>query len=126
LVSFLFRHHLPFGNEGFAVAPGSAVTVGFMSTTDKMADPMITSLASVLSVPLFELYALLWRVGVVEIVEPGQARGRASRFVSRVAPGPRQGVCPDPSAHGSRRRSPERPYASSGRSNRAAYIPAVS
>jgi len=120
---------LPFGNEGFAVAPGNAVTVGFMSTTDKMADPMITSLASVLSVPLFELYALLWRVGVVEIVEPGRARGRASRFVARVAPGPRHGVCPDPSAHGSPRsrlHSPQRPYASSGRSNRAAYVPAVS
>jgi hypothetical protein len=52
LTSFLFRHHLPFSNEGFPTASGRAANVG---------------LARVPSVPLAELYALLWRVGVVRI-----------------------------------------------------------
>jgi len=39
-----------------------------MSTSDSLADPIISPLARVLSVPLVELYALLWRVGVVQIV----------------------------------------------------------
>jgi hypothetical protein len=38
-----------------------------MSTTDSLADPIVSPLARVLSVPLVELYALLWRVGVVRI-----------------------------------------------------------
>ena len=50
-----------------------------MSTTDNLADPIISSVASVLSVPLLELYALLWRVGVVEIVEPGDSRASQAR-----------------------------------------------
>ncbi|HWF28497.1 MAG TPA: Rv1535 domain-containing protein, partial [Mycobacterium sp.] len=40
-----------------------------MSTTDVLADPITSTLASVLTVPLRQLYALLWRAGVVEIVE---------------------------------------------------------
>jgi hypothetical protein len=39
-----------------------------MSTTDALADPIISPFTRVLSVPLVELYALLWRVGVVQIV----------------------------------------------------------
>jgi hypothetical protein len=39
-----------------------------MSRTDSLADPMISPFARVLRVPLVELYALLWRVGVVQIV----------------------------------------------------------
>jgi hypothetical protein len=39
-----------------------------MSTTDSLADQKISPFARVLSVPLVELYALLWRVGVVQIV----------------------------------------------------------
>jgi hypothetical protein len=58
---------LPFSNEGFAASPGRAVNVRFMSTTGSLADPLVSSIASVLRVPLVELYALLWRVGVVEI-----------------------------------------------------------
>ncbi|WP_244601825.1 Rv1535 domain-containing protein [Mycobacterium pseudokansasii] len=46
-----------------------------MSTTDALADPLVSSIAAVLSVPLRELYALLWRVGVVEIVERKPAAG---------------------------------------------------
>jgi hypothetical protein len=65
---FLFRHHLPFSNEGFATTPGLAANVGLMPTTESLADPKISPFARVLSVPLVELYALLWRVGVVQIV----------------------------------------------------------
>ncbi|WP_077086532.1 Rv1535 domain-containing protein [Mycobacterium rhizamassiliense] len=84
-----------------------------MSTTDNLADPIVSSFVSILCVPLNELYALLWRVGVVEIRHDDQPRGRASRLVARVAPGPRRPVCPDPSAHGSHRprpQSPQRPH----------------
>ena len=83
-----------------------------MSTTDNLADPIVSSFVSLVSVPLFELYALLWRAGIVEIRDSDQPRGRAARLVARVAPGPRRPVCPDPSAHRSRpRRQPaQRPY----------------
>jgi hypothetical protein len=40
-----------------------------MSRTDQLADPLISPIASLLNAPLLELYALLWRVGVVQIVE---------------------------------------------------------
>ena len=83
-----------------------------MSTTDNLADPIVSSFVSLVSVPVFELYALLWRAGIVEIRDNDQPRGRASRLVARVSHGPRRPVCPDPSAHGSqpRRQSPQRPY----------------
>jgi len=68
LPRFLFRHHLPFSNEGFAKAPSHAANVGLMSTTDSLADPIISPFDRVLSVPSVELYALLRRVGVVQIV----------------------------------------------------------
>src|SRR5271156_5915635 len=104
--SFLFRHHLPFGNEGFAVSPGRAVNVGRMSTTGALADP-ISSLASVLSVPLLELYALLWRVGVVQIVETSETAATSHRSPrAQVAEGLKGPICPDPSAHGSERPRP--------------------
>ncbi|WP_252159481.1 Rv1535 domain-containing protein, partial [Mycobacterium tuberculosis] len=39
-----------------------------MSTrTDALADPLASSFALLLTVPLLELYAVLWRVGVVEV-----------------------------------------------------------
>lgn len=56
--------------------------------TDTGGDPLVSSFASVLKVPLVELYALLWRVGVVEIRDDDRTRAAAS--------GP---ICPDPSAH---------------------------
>jgi hypothetical protein len=62
-----------------------------MSTTDFLADPIISPLAAVLSVPLFELYALLWRAGVVQIVErdqmpsPSRAPSRPARDLARAA-----------------------------------------
>jgi hypothetical protein len=61
---------LPFGNEGFAGEPDGAVTVGRMGRIDlPQPDPLISPIASFLSVPFQQLYALLWRVGVLEIGE---------------------------------------------------------
>ncbi|WOP62959.1 Rv1535 domain-containing protein [Mycobacterium tuberculosis] len=76
-----------------------------MSTrTDALADPLASSFALLLAVPLLELYAVLWRVGVVEVrgAHRGTRRGKAHR--SRVVAGSAGPICPDPSAHGSARR----------------------
>jgi len=59
---------LPFSNEGFAFEPGDSVTVCRVLTTEPVADPLTSAFASVLVGPLRQLYALLWRAGVVEIV----------------------------------------------------------
>nr|WP_082279470.1 Rv1535 domain-containing protein [Mycobacterium colombiense] len=59
-------------------------------------DPLVSSIASVLRVPLLELYALLWRVGVVDIRDSDRAPRRGANPSSRVVRGP---ICPDPSAH---------------------------
>ncbi|WP_249044853.1 Rv1535 domain-containing protein [Mycobacterium riyadhense] len=68
-----------------------------MTRTD--ADPLVSSIAVLLTVPLRELYAVLWRVGVVEVRETGRAMRRPpGRASSSAAPGP---ICPDPSAHDS-------------------------
>ncbi|HEX5253490.1 MAG TPA: Rv1535 domain-containing protein [Mycobacterium sp.] len=64
--------------------------------TDTGGDPLVSSFASVLRVPLLELYALLWRVGVVEIRHSDRAPRRGATAPSRVVRGP---ICPDPSAH---------------------------
>nr|WP_244168559.1 Rv1535 domain-containing protein [Mycobacterium malmoense] len=58
--------------------------------TDTGGDPLVSSIARVLKVPLQELYALLWRAGVVEVHAPR---------------GGHRPICPDPSAHDSPRRS---------------------
>jgi hypothetical protein len=44
-----------------------------MSTTDALADPLSQALALLLTEPLIEMYAVLWRLGVVEIVETRRA-----------------------------------------------------
>ncbi|WP_241007943.1 Rv1535 domain-containing protein [Mycobacterium kubicae] len=49
-----------------------------MSTTDAPADPLVSSFAALLCVPLRELYALLWRAGVVDIVTSDPAPHRAA------------------------------------------------
>src|SRR5258708_39741402 len=72
-----------------------------MSTTDALADPLVSSFASVLTVPLLELYALLWRVGVVEVREPDSARRAARKYAALVAHDLGAPICPDPSAHDS-------------------------
>ncbi|OBB92507.1 hypothetical protein A5782_13620 [Mycobacterium sp. 852002-40037_SCH5390672] len=59
-------------------------------------DPLVSSFASVLRVPLLELYALLWRVGVVEIRHSDPTTRRGAKAPSRAVRGP---VCPDPAAH---------------------------
>jgi hypothetical protein len=41
--------------------PGSSIVIG--------SDPLTDVLAGVLTVPLRELYAVLWRIGVVEVVD---------------------------------------------------------
>lgn len=64
--------------------------------TDTGGDPLVSSFASVLRVPLLELYALLWRVGVVEIRHSDRAPRRGANARPRVIRGP---ICPDPSAH---------------------------
>ncbi|WP_293344381.1 Rv1535 domain-containing protein [Mycobacterium sp.] len=65
--------------------------------TDSGGDPLVSSVALVLKVPLQELYALLWRAGVVDIRNPGRRADRGRR-TSQVARGP---ICPDPAAHDS-------------------------
>ncbi|WP_373280818.1 Rv1535 domain-containing protein [Mycobacterium celatum] len=79
-----------------------------MSTTDALADPLACAFAVVLTVPVIELYAALWRAGVLEVVPAGQSR------------------CADPTADGSRRpprRLPPRliPAPAPSRSARAVY-----
>src|SRR5882757_11048195 len=64
----LFRHHLPFSNLSVAIVTGDAVTLRVMSTTDSLADPLGGAVAGLLTVPLIQLYAVLWRVGAVEVV----------------------------------------------------------
>ncbi|WP_422203106.1 Rv1535 domain-containing protein [Mycobacterium sp.] len=39
-----------------------------MSTTDALADPLGGAVAGLLTVPLTQLYAVLWRLGAVEVV----------------------------------------------------------
>jgi hypothetical protein len=68
-----------------------------MSTkTDIGGDLLISPIASVLRVPIVELYALLWRVGVVEIRQSERTRHRGLQAVPPTMHGP---SCPDPSAH---------------------------
>jgi hypothetical protein len=49
-----------------------------MSSTDALSDPLASALGAVLTVPVVELYAVLWRVGVVEIVSTRPAPHRSS------------------------------------------------
>ncbi|WP_342744155.1 Rv1535 domain-containing protein [Mycobacterium terramassiliense] len=76
-----------------------------MSTmTDLGGDPLVSSIASVLKVPLVELYALLWRVGVVEIRHSDRAVRPSSRARQvRVAVCPAGAACPNLPQHGSER-----------------------
>src|ERR1700758_4574265 len=78
-----------------------------MATTDSSdfcADPLVSSIALVLRMPLVELYSLLWRVGVVEIRHSDRTAYRSSRGrpvpVAACAPCPE---CPNLPQHGSER-----------------------
>ncbi|HEY2502586.1 MAG TPA: Rv1535 domain-containing protein [Mycobacterium sp.] len=72
-----------------------------MSTTDALADPITSTVASVLTVPLRQLYALLWRAGVVEIVETHRSPRRGP-YSGLVVPCP---TCPNVPKHRSERLS---------------------
>ncbi|HTY35278.1 Rv1535 domain-containing protein [Mycobacterium sp.] len=80
--------------------------------TDPGGDPLVSSIALVLRVPLLELYALLWRVGIVEIRHPGRRAQRSAGVRQvRVAVCPAGAACPNRPRHGSERlprRSPQR------------------
>jgi hypothetical protein len=60
-----------------------------MSTTDAGSDPLAAALGALLTVPLRELYAVLWRVGVVEIVRNRRCPDRsAAEFAASAAATP--------------------------------------
>ncbi|MGO9380714.1 MAG: Rv1535 domain-containing protein [Mycobacterium sp.] len=74
-----------------------------MSTKESVGDPLVSSIASVLKVPLVELYALLWRVGVVEIRHRDRTPHRSSRaYQARTVLCP---TCPNLRRHESERLS---------------------
>nr|WP_293054459.1 Rv1535 domain-containing protein [Mycobacterium sp.] len=68
-----------------------------MSTTDRFADLLAAELASLLTIPLTELYAVLWRAGVVQV-------GSSGRSVASASADPTAGGSPRP-----RRQSPPLP-----------------
>ncbi|WP_255363126.1 Rv1535 domain-containing protein [Mycobacterium sp. 1245805.9] len=78
-----------------------------MSTTDSVSDPLVSSIALVLKVPLVQLYALLWRAGVVEIRHSDPTTHRSSRqaLVAACAGCPNH---PKPGSERLSRRSPRR------------------
>ncbi|HKI40054.1 MAG: Rv1535 domain-containing protein [Mycobacterium sp.] len=78
-----------------------------MSTSDSVADPLASSIASVLKVPLVELYALLWRVGVVDIRHSDRTRPRSGRRQPQVVAACPN--CPNLPKHGSERLSRRSP-----------------
>jgi hypothetical protein len=51
-----------------------------------MSDPLAAALGAVLTVPVVQLYAVLWRVGVVEIVpSPRSPRQHPAEFAASPA-----------------------------------------
>ncbi|WP_165607336.1 Rv1535 domain-containing protein [Mycolicibacter sinensis] len=48
-----------------------------MKATEILADPLVEVTATLLTVPARELYALLWRAGVLEVRHPAPARPAA-------------------------------------------------
>src|ERR1700739_3932712 len=74
-----------------------------MSTTDSAADPLVSSIALLLRVPLVELYALLWRVGGVGVWHSDRTAYRSSR--ARQAPVAACATCPNLPKPGSDRLS---------------------
>ncbi|MGH3524123.1 MAG: Rv1535 domain-containing protein, partial [Mycobacterium sp.] len=47
-----------------------------MSTTDALADPLAEAVGLLLTAPVVELYAVLWRAGLVEVVQARQTADR--------------------------------------------------
>ncbi|EUA68737.1 hypothetical protein I553_1925 [Mycobacterium xenopi 4042] len=84
------------------------VTVGCMATTDALADPLASALAPLLTVPLVELYAVLWRLGVVEVVRADRSSARldASAALAVLLAAHRQGGLSRPPRRWQRSPSP--------------------
>ncbi|HEY1841184.1 MAG TPA: Rv1535 domain-containing protein [Mycobacterium sp.] len=91
-----------------------------MSTTDALADPLSGAVADLLTVPLTQLYAVLWRFGAVDVV--------ATRSESdRRPPAPRDAYRRRPGWRRPPRRSPPRlsPAPAPRRAGPTAYSQAV-
>ncbi|MEB3048408.1 Rv1535 domain-containing protein [Mycolicibacter sp. MYC123] len=56
-----------------------------MRTTEVLADPLIDAVAVILTVPAVELYALLWRAGVIEVTHPASKRPASEVLALRPA-----------------------------------------
>jgi len=60
---------LPPGHVIFGVSTPGSGTVSVVRTSDVGGrDPLTGALTQVLTVPLRELYAVLWRLGVIDVV----------------------------------------------------------
>src|ERR1700761_9187265 len=114
----LFHHHLPFSNLRFAVKPDGFVTVEDMKS-DSLADPLASGAAGLLAIPLIELYAVLWRLGLVQV--------RTDRTIGRRIPTPMDVYCRARGLRRQPRRSPPRlsPAPAPTRSGRAGYSQAA-
>ncbi|MEU2036177.1 Rv1535 domain-containing protein [Nocardia amamiensis] len=66
-----FGHLLPPGHDVFENSTPDLRTVSVVMTTGVRADSdaLTGALTQVLTVPLREVYAVLWRLGVIEIVD---------------------------------------------------------
>ncbi|WP_434084886.1 Rv1535 domain-containing protein [Mycolicibacter heraklionensis] len=54
-----------------------------MRATEVLAEPLAEVTAALLTVPMIELYALLWRAGVLEVELPASQRPRSEASVLR-------------------------------------------
>ncbi|WP_407664290.1 Rv1535 domain-containing protein [Mycolicibacterium psychrotolerans] len=61
-----FGHSLPFGHGEFAVPTPDIRTVEGVSTSGASSDP-VSVVSHVIAIPLREMYAALWRLGVLVI-----------------------------------------------------------
>ncbi|HXY63355.1 MAG TPA: Rv1535 domain-containing protein [Mycobacterium sp.] len=89
------------------------------STTDALADPLASGAAVLLAIPLIELYAVLWRFGLVEV--------QADRTAARRLPAPMDVYYRARGLRRQPRRSPPRlsPAPAPTRPGRAAYSQAA-
>ncbi|WP_268956836.1 MULTISPECIES: Rv1535 domain-containing protein [Mycolicibacterium] len=64
----IFGHSSPFGHVVVDFSrPGLRSLIGVTTSVVRGPDPLTDVVARVLTIPLRELYAVLWRCGVVEI-----------------------------------------------------------
>ncbi|WP_375486697.1 Rv1535 domain-containing protein [uncultured Mycobacterium sp.] len=95
-----------------------------MATTDALADPLVSALGALLTVPLVHLYAVAWRLGVVDVVKTDRssAEPESTAALAALLADQRQGG----SAHRPRRsrRSPN-PAPAPTQPDQAAYSQAA-